>query len=105
MLAVLQDAIWCFQNFLFATDKRRKEMLNEAEEWFNERGNEWIFSFENICDALGVDPQYLRQRLMSWKRRRLAARATVTEDRNRCRIQKASRRPLAGLLNTEKVAG
>jgi hypothetical protein len=44
MLAVLQDAIRCFQNFLFATDKRWKEMLNQAEEWFNERGNERIFS-------------------------------------------------------------
>jgi hypothetical protein len=45
----------------------------EAEEWFNEKKSEWIFCFENICEALGLDPQYLRQRLMSWKRKRLAA--------------------------------
>ena len=72
MLAVLVDGIWCFQNCVCATDKRRKKWFLEAEEWLKERGKEWIFSFENISEVLGIDPQYLRQRLMSWKRKRLA---------------------------------
>jgi len=33
-------------------------MLQEAGEWFNERKSEWIFYFENICEALGINPQY-----------------------------------------------
>ena len=72
MLAVLEDAIGCFQNFVCATDKRQKKWFLEAEEWFNEEESEWIFSFENICDVLRLDPQYLRQGLISWKRKRLA---------------------------------
>ena len=73
MLAVLEDAIGGFQNFVCATDNRQKKWFLEAEEWFNARVKEWIFSFENISEVLGIDPQYLRQRLMSWKRKRLAA--------------------------------
>ena len=72
MLAVLEDAIGCFQNFVYATDNRQKKWFLEAEEWLNERGKEWIFSFENISEVLGIDPQYLRQGLISWKGKRLA---------------------------------
>jgi len=71
VFAVLQDAIACFQSFVCATDKRRKKQFLKAEEWFNEEESEWIFSFENICETLGLDPQYLRQGLLSWKRKRL----------------------------------
>ena len=46
MLAVLRDAIGCFQNYLL--DKRRKKWFQEAQEWFNEKESKWIFSFENI---------------------------------------------------------
>ena len=35
MLAVLEDAIGCFQNFVCATDSRQKKWFLEAEEWFN----------------------------------------------------------------------
>ena len=47
-LAVLRDAIGCFQNYLLARDKRRKKWFQEAQEWFNEKESKWIFSFENI---------------------------------------------------------
>ena len=65
MLAVLEDAIGCFQNFVCATDNRQKKWFLEAEEWFNEKKGEWIFCLENICEALRLDPQYLRQGLIS----------------------------------------
>jgi hypothetical protein len=61
MLAVLEDAIGCFQNFVCAMDNRQKKWILEAEEWFNEEESEWTFSFENICDALRLDPKYLRK--------------------------------------------
>jgi hypothetical protein len=43
-----------------------------AEKWFNEKKSKWIFAFENICGALELNPQYLPQRLISGKRKRLA---------------------------------
>lgn len=40
MLAVLEDAIGCFQKFVCATDSRQKKWFLDAEEWFNDQGNE-----------------------------------------------------------------
>ncbi len=82
MLAVLEDAIGCFQNFVCATDNRRKKCFLEAEEWFNEEESEWIFSF--------LDPQYLRQGLISWKGKRLA-RGLVESKQAPCRIKDTSK--------------
>jgi len=33
---------------------------------------DWIFSFVNCCDALGIEPDYLRQGLLRWKQGRRA---------------------------------
>jgi hypothetical protein len=26
-------------------------------------GNDWIFTFDNVCELLGLDPEYLREQL------------------------------------------
>jgi hypothetical protein len=67
MLAVLEDAIEYFQEYVLATDKKGKQLFQEAEEWILEKNNEWIFSFENICEVLGLNPNYIRQGLLRWK--------------------------------------
>ena len=38
MLAVLQDAVTCFQENIAATCKRKRALYQEAEEWFDRRG-------------------------------------------------------------------
>ena len=67
MLAVLQDAIFCFQEHLTATCRRKRSLYQEAEEWLFNGDRFYVFSFENICEALGFEPAYLRQGLMRWK--------------------------------------
>ena len=67
MLAVLQDAILCFQDNLAATDRRKRRLFLEAQEWIMEENANYFYSFENICDSLGFSPSYLRRRLMSLK--------------------------------------
>ncbi len=74
MLGVLEDAVACFQKYIFARDGKEKVMLREAEEWIMEEGSDWPFSFENICEVLGFDPRYVRQGLVRWKRKKLAGR-------------------------------
>lgn len=74
ILAVLEDAIACFQKYLFARDSRGKGLFWEAEEWIVEEGSDWLFSFDNICEVLGFNPQYMRQGLLHWKQRKLAER-------------------------------
>jgi hypothetical protein len=72
MLAVLEDAIVCFQENVAAMAPKRKALFREAEEWILNEDNSYLYSFENICDDLGFEPFYLRQGLMQWKERALA---------------------------------
>jgi hypothetical protein len=67
MLAVLQDAVVCFQDNVVATCKRKRSMHLEAEEWIVNEDRTYPFSFENVCEALGYEPTYMRQGLMRWK--------------------------------------
>jgi len=71
LLAVLEDGIKCFQENVAATTAKRKQLFAEAEEWILERDRDWLFSFENACDVLGLNPAYLRQGLLRWKSRKL----------------------------------
>jgi hypothetical protein len=74
MLAVLQDAVVCFQENVFATCKRKRTMHVEAEEWILDDNRTYLFSFENVCEALGYDAGYMREGLLRWKRAALTKR-------------------------------
>jgi hypothetical protein len=74
MLAVLEDAVACFQKYVLARDGKGREMFREAEEWILAEESERLFSFDNISDALGLNPQYLREGLMRWKKAMLEGR-------------------------------
>ena len=72
MLAVLEDAIACFQKYVSARDNRGKAVFREAEEWILEENSHWLFSFENICEVLGFNPSYVRQGVLLWKEKSLS---------------------------------
>ena len=74
MLAVLEDAIACYQKHLFARDGKGRAMFQDAEEWIMEERSDWLFSFESICEVLGLEPQYVRQGLARWKEKMAAER-------------------------------
>jgi len=74
MLAVLEDGISCFQKYLFAQDKGERRLFQEAQDWTLEEDKEEPFSFETICEVLGIAPNYLRRGLLSWKQKQLARR-------------------------------
>ena len=67
MLAVLADAIECFQKYVFAENEREKRSFQEAEDWILEKNSDWLFSFHSICETLELSPDYLRQGLVRWK--------------------------------------
>jgi hypothetical protein len=71
MLAVLEDAIKCFQNKVLARNRRREKLFEESEAWILARDRDWFFSFENICEVLEINPAYVRQGLLGWKERTL----------------------------------
>src|SRR5512145_1511342 len=68
MLAVLQDAVVCFQEHILAKCKRKQSLHREAEEWIANSDRSYLFSFENVCEMLGLDASYMRQGLLRWKR-------------------------------------
>ena len=75
MLAVLQDAVVCFQENVKANCKRKQLMHLDAVAWILNDDKSYLFSFENVCDALGYDAGYMRDGLLRWKRAALETRA------------------------------
>ena len=67
MFAVLTDAIECFQKYLGANAPRTRKLFTKAEAWISRRDSGWPYSFKNICEALNIDPNYLRLGLMQWR--------------------------------------
>ncbi len=74
MLSVLEDAVGCFQKYAFTRDAHGKSLLHEAEEWILEESTEWLFSFDNICESLGLHPKYIRGGLHQWKEKKVTKR-------------------------------
>lgn len=71
VVAVLQDAIDCFQKHLLARERKARQLYVDAEAWIMSDDRRWPFSFENVCDLLNIDAPGLRQGLLRWKAARL----------------------------------
>jgi hypothetical protein len=67
MFAVLDDAVVCFQKFACAPNAHGKALFHDAESWFFEDGDGGLFSFENICEVVGLDAAYIRKGLQHWR--------------------------------------
>jgi hypothetical protein len=80
MLAVLEDAVMCFQKYALAQNGKGKRLFCEADDWILEENGDWLFSFENVCAAFGLDPNYIRQGLTRAKSK-LRSRSLEPEDR------------------------
>lgn len=63
MFAVLEDAISSYHKGRSATDAREKACYREAKDWLLYEQSDWPFSFDKICEALDLDPSYLRKGL------------------------------------------
>ena len=68
MLAVLEDAVDSYRKYALARDPREQACFLEAREWFLSGDRSWLFAFENICDVLEMNADYLRSGLDKWRR-------------------------------------
>ena len=71
MLAVLDDAIMCYQKYVTARKGKGNRLFRKAQEWIFEEESDRFFSFESVCVHLGVDPNYIRRGLAQWRMRAL----------------------------------
>jgi len=76
LVAIMQDAVECFQKHLHARDAKRRQLYVDAEAWISSEEDDGTFSFDNVCDLLGMNPEYLRQGLLSWRDRERARHRT-----------------------------
>jgi hypothetical protein len=84
MLALLEDAIHCFRDNLLPQTARKKKLFDETEAWILEKDGDWVFSFDQVCEALGFTPEYMRQGLLRWKEKHTPKRlATRPWERNK----------------------
>ena len=57
MLALLEQAVE--ETYALAHNTLGKELFQEAEEWFFTANNESLYSFENICEYLLINSNFL----------------------------------------------
>jgi len=88
MLAVLADAIDDFKKHLFSKDQRGQKLFQEAEEWFLEKDDDQLFSFEYICATLQLHPDYIRRGLLSWKKAKLKTHSVEDPRQGRTKLAK-----------------
>ena len=75
MLAVLEDALLVLQKY--ERTGQRSSLLSDVEDWFSSDDTGWPFAFVNVCDALGVDVDWLRDRLACRRAERFDGRRVV----------------------------
>jgi hypothetical protein len=68
MVAILEDAVDVYRKQVGARDRKRRMLFEDAQTWIESDDKSWIFSYENICEVLGIDADYLRKGLRRWKK-------------------------------------
>jgi hypothetical protein len=66
LLALLGDALKCFQKHHDSKSGRGRRLFVETEQWFSAENEEDIFSFELVCITLGMNPGFVRRMLEKW---------------------------------------
>lgn len=66
MLAVLTDAVHCYQVGFDGQKISRRRAFREAEEWLFRSTSDGPFSLDNVCGVLDIAPDYLRSVLRKW---------------------------------------
>jgi len=65
MVAILEDAVSCLSADQRRCNLKQRKQYEEAKAWITaDEESEWIFSFKNICEVLGMNPGYLRRGLI-----------------------------------------
>jgi hypothetical protein len=73
ILSVLEDAVECFMKCIDAPTSKGQRLFRDADEWISLEDKHWVFSFDNVCDMLDINPEYMRRGLRQWKERKIAA--------------------------------
>jgi hypothetical protein len=77
-----------------ASTSKGQRLFRDADEWIAHEDKRWVFSFDNVCDMLDINPEYMRMGLRKWKEKRLDAiarrRTQLIEEAERAALEAAS---------------
>jgi hypothetical protein len=65
MIAVLSDAIECFWKYRRSRAALAIRLYQEAKAWLFADTENHPFSFQNICQTLGLEPSYIRRGILT----------------------------------------
>lgn len=63
MAALLSDGI---EAYILRCTSRKSSNKADAQEWVESKDPDYIFSFDNVCECLGIDAEYLRLGLQKY---------------------------------------
>jgi hypothetical protein len=72
MLAVLTDAVLCFQRYGASVTRSNRALFKQAEAWIFDDRSDSPFSFVSICEVLRINPSYLRGGLRRWVKEKVS---------------------------------
>ncbi|MBV8774570.1 MAG: hypothetical protein JO166_19875 [Deltaproteobacteria bacterium] len=94
MLALLADALNVYQKGALSKLSRPRRLYVDAERWMlADRADTNAFSFVTVCDALGINPDLLRRRVIDWKHTVSAQHRANSSSRLRLKITPPERYP------------
>lgn len=96
IMAILDDAVCCYVKCANAVRHSDRKLFVEAESWFETgSASRSLFSFDHVCDVLGVEPEFFRTRL----KKLTAADLCLTRGRQIRRRKKVKAPRLSGELS------
>ena len=99
MVAVLEDAIKCFQKYALGHDHWEKRLFQEVEDWILKKNGEWLYSFENICETLQLNADYIRKGLRVWKEAKRKSYSIKDQREDHTKLIRTRVAPIAARLS------
>ena len=81
ILSVLEDAVECFMKCIDSATNKGQRLFRDADEWIALEDKRWVFSFDNVCEMLDINAEYMRNGLRRWKDKKLVAIQRRNEER------------------------
>lgn len=96
MLVVLEDAVDCLQKYATCASGKKKRLFDQTMHWVLTDDDNWLFSFNSVCEAVGLSAGCLRKGLIrmadarSGKARKLQSRKLSSRRRKKGSIDRAA---------------
>lgn len=69
MLRVLEEAIETWQRYRAHPTPEARGLARAAADWLSSDDESYLFDYRRVCEAVGIDADYLRRGLRAWQER------------------------------------